>query len=282
MHRVERQQHLLVLIDGTADSRAVLDPLRGGLVTRFSVAGRELLYLDEATYLDPTANVRGGVPVLFPFPGKLADDRYTFGGQVGSMKQHGFARTRAWEVAGSGTDNGAFVELTLTSDELTRAVYPWDFQVRLTYRLKGRELAFEVDVHNPGPAPLPFGLGFHPYFAVPQAEKAAARIPSLATTSFDNRSKMVGPFSGLDLTSDEVDQHLIDHRSCTMTLEGPGGSIEVHAEPEPARWVVWTLRDRDFVCVEPWTCPGDALNTGDALTILPPQGSSRFVMTLRA
>jgi galactose mutarotase-like enzyme len=34
--------------------------------------------------------------------------------------------------------------------------------------------------------------------------------------------------------------------------------------------VIWTLRGRDFVCLEPWTCPGDALNTGAGLLFLAP------------
>jgi galactose mutarotase-like enzyme len=32
--------------------------------------------------------------------------------------------------------------------------------------------------------------------------------------------------------------------------------------------VVWTLEGKDFVCVEPWTCPGNALNTGERLMTL--------------
>jgi galactose mutarotase-like enzyme len=38
--------------------------------------------------------------------------------------------------------------------------------------------------------------------------------------------------------------------------------------------VVWTLAGRDFVCVEPWTAPADALNTGESLITLAP-GESR-------
>ena len=56
------------LTDG--DAAATVVPERGGLVTRFAVGARELLYLDPATLADPTKNVRGGVPVLFPFAGR--------------------------------------------------------------------------------------------------------------------------------------------------------------------------------------------------------------------
>src|SRR3954463_4417330 len=89
----------VVLEDATAGARVALAPTRGGMVTRFEVAGRPVLFLDAATLVDETKNVRGGKPVLFPSPGPLAGDRFTRDGKSGSMKQHGFARQRAWSVA---------------------------------------------------------------------------------------------------------------------------------------------------------------------------------------
>src|SRR5687767_10361614 len=91
-------------------TRAVLAPDRGGIVTRLAVDGRELFYLDEATLLDRSKNVRGGNPVLFPSPGPLANDRFTWGGKTGSMKQHGFARQRAWTMKDV-TNTSATLEL---------------------------------------------------------------------------------------------------------------------------------------------------------------------------
>ena len=34
--------------------------------------------------------------------------------------------------------------------------------------------------------------------------------------------------------------------------------------------MIWALRGRDFICLEPWTCPGDALNTGKDVLVLAP------------
>ena len=53
------------------DTRVEIAPARGALVTRLVVKGQELLYLDRATLDDPSKNVRGGIPVLFPFAGRL-------------------------------------------------------------------------------------------------------------------------------------------------------------------------------------------------------------------
>ena len=65
----------VVLSDTVEGSRVTVVPSRGALVTSLFARGREWLYLDEATLRDRTQNVRGGVPVLFPSPGKLAGER---------------------------------------------------------------------------------------------------------------------------------------------------------------------------------------------------------------
>src|SRR3546814_7932639 len=49
--------------------RVVVDvmPHLGALVSRLTVGGTPVLYLDHATLDSPTAAVRGGIPLLFPF-----------------------------------------------------------------------------------------------------------------------------------------------------------------------------------------------------------------------
>src|SRR5262249_3495910 len=153
---------------------------------------------------DRTANVRGGNPVLFPSPGKLVDDTWQRGGQRGSMKQHGFARNLAWEVAASGTDDGAWATLRLEASDATRPQYPWDFRAEYTSRLRAGSMAIRMRIANRGPEPMPFGVGFHPYFAVADAEKASVRIATRATRAFDNVGKREISFSGFDLTASEV------------------------------------------------------------------------------
>ncbi|MGH7295212.1 MAG: galactose mutarotase, partial [Polyangiaceae bacterium] len=196
------------LRDDDAGSLVALSPARGAIVTRFRVGERELLYLDESTLLDPGKNVRGGIPLLFPSPGKLAGDRFERAGRSGSMKQHGFARDVAWRPRSSGAD-GRTATLGIESTDATRAVYPWDFRASVTYALRGRCLRLEFAVDNTGAAPMPFAFGIHPYFLV--ADKAAARIATKATRAFDNVTKSEGPFHGFDLTAREVDLHLLDH-----------------------------------------------------------------------
>lgn len=264
----------IALEDTDAGSRVLIAPTRGGLVTRFRVGSDDVLYLDESTLRDPSKNVRGGIPVLFPTPGKLEGDSWSYLGHSGQLKQHGFARNMPWRVARTATDDAAVCTLRLVSDADTHGMWPWEFDLEHRVSLSGRTLHIEQRLHNPGHFPMPFGLGFHPYFRVPQADKARARIDTGATRAWDNVKKAEVELHGIDLTAEEADLHLLDHGRSDSALERPGGSVRVRASQDYQRWVIWTLSGRDFVCLEPWTSPGNALNTGDGLLVQEP-GATR-------
>lgn len=273
---------LVVLEDERSHSRVVLSPRRGGIVSSFRVGERELLYCDDATLRDASKNVRGGIPVLFPSPGKLENDRWQHAGRNGSMKQHGFARTEAWDVQELAPTSGR-VTLGLDANERTRVQFPWAFHAELDFKLDRAKLRIDFRLQNKDSHPLPFALGFHPYFQVD--DKANARIDTRATRAFDNVSKTAQAFRGFDFTKPEVDLHLLDHDSSESALHyADGATLALRASDEFALWVVWSLLDKPFICVEPWTAPGNALNTGDRLLELEPGAAhaSFFELELRA
>jgi galactose mutarotase-like enzyme len=251
------------------EARVELIPSRGALVTRMSVGGDELLYLDESTVVDPAKNVRGGIPVLFPSAGKLPGDTYPVGRQAYSLPQHGFARKLPWTVRQSEED---LLVVGLTSSAQTLSQFPWRFDAQLTFSLEGSQLVIDFDVENQDTRPLPVHLGFHPYFFVPQSSKAASSVATAATRAWDNRQGKVVPFTGLDLTADEVDLHLLDHAEAGTVLHRGPGRRPVHLSwsLEFQRLVVWTLQGKDFVCVEPWTASAGALATGQGLIAVAP------------
>lgn len=263
------------LVDGS--SVVEIAPQRGGMVTRFAVGERELFYLDEATLRDPTKNVRGGNPVLFPSPGPLANERFTWGGRSGSMKQHGFARNRPWTVVEA---SARATTLELRSDDVSHAQFPWDFVLRFRHELSGARLRITQRIENIGDAPMPFAAGFHPYFLVRDADKAKTTIPTGATRAFDNVTKEEVDVAGpIDLRQKEVDLHLFDHGTSEARFDFEGGArVIVRGSPEYRRWVIWTLAGKDFVCLEPWTAGADALNReGDVLVVGPRETKELFV-----
>lgn len=231
------------LTDGEAAATVV--PARGGLVTRFAVGARELLFLDPATLADPTKNVRGGVPVLFPFAGRPPPGS--------ALKQHGFARTLPWAVE---VHERTRLVCALESTAATRAAFPHDFRLALTVGLAAPELTLSFRLTNHGDAPMPLHFGLHPYFFVPLAEKAAAGVDTDARTAFDNRTGQTGPLPPLRFGADEVDLHLLDHQAPGTRL---AGHVALSWSPNFTTLVLWTLPGQPFICVEPWSAPAGTL-----------------------
>lgn len=252
-------------LHGEKGARATIVPERGAIVTSLVLGGHELLYLDGETLRDPSKNVRGGIPVLFPSPGKLAGDAWSRDGHGGAMKQHGFARNMAFTVSHEAPGEATLV---LEDSEPTRAQYPYKFALTLSFRLMHDALRMEVTVANHDAVDLPFGFGLHPYFAVLESEKGATRIESGATRAFDNVKKAEISVDGLDLVRDELDYHLLDHGCTESALTWFGRTVRIRGSFEFTRWVVWTVRGKDYVCLEPWTCPANALNDGQGLLVL--------------
>jgi galactose mutarotase-like enzyme len=267
---IDGPPRLLELRDTEARSLAVLAPDRGGMLTRFQVGETEVLYLDEVSFANAPASVRGGVPVLFPTPGKLTGDEWRREGREGRLRRHGFARDLPWTLVRTDTEQAASATLRLQASDATRNDYPWLFQLDYTYSLAGAAVTIEQRIQNASQQPMPFAAGLHPYFNVRDAEKAGVRLDTPATRAFDHLVKQDLELAGLDLTQKEVDIHLRDHGSSTAAMSFEGRTVKVACSPEMTHWVVWTLAGWDFVCLEPWTSPGDALNTGDGLLWLSP------------
>ena len=259
----------MVVVLTQGDSVAEVVPERGALVSRFVVEGEPILFLDESTLATPGKNVRGGIPVLFPSPGVLPGGTYTAEGRPSTMRRHGFARDLPWEVR---SREDARVVMALGHTDETLREFPWRFEARLAVALRGTALHLTFSAENRDTRPMPLHLGYHPYFHVPQASKAAASVETNATRAYDNRAGAPVAFTGWDLTGPEVDLHLLDHSMQGTTLErGPGlRPVELAWSPSFTTVVVWTLEGRDFVCVEPWTAPGGALQTGHGLLSVAP------------
>lgn len=145
-----------------------------GAVRRMIVAADD--FADQ-----PTRPGRNGTPVLFPYPNRVRDGRYSFGGKDYQLPItnapnaiHGFAISANWTVAARGVDDtgAAFVvgrfHLAEHAPEM-RAAWPTDAILEIRYALKGRRLDMTVTVTNPTDADLPYGFGIHPYFRCPFA-----------------------------------------------------------------------------------------------------------------
>jgi galactose mutarotase-like enzyme len=273
-----------VLRDGEAEAEVV--PGRGGLVSRFRVRGRKVLAEDDEAVQGGGRNVRGGIPILFPTAGKLAGDRYTAGGVTRELRQHGFARDLTWRVERREGDGPARLSMELVSTTETLRLFPWEFRLAFVVELSGPSLRILQSYENRAAAPMPLHAGFHPYFAVADREKGSARVELPTARAWDKAAGRDVLLENADLTAAEVSLGSPGPAGAAAAnvarLRAPSlGMVEVEASPELGHWVVWTLGGRDFVCLEPWTAAGDALNTGEGLLFVPPGGRKEMALEIR-
>lgn len=225
-------------------------PQRGAIVTSLIIDGIEALYLDQSTFDDPSKNVRGGVPVLFPIVGPVDGGEYEWEGQRYRLNQHGFARTSVWTVLEHAPDR---LLLELLDSEESLAQYPFSFRYRLEYIAQADGLRIEQTIENRGAQPMPAQFGFHPYFAVGEKERLALDLP---ITSFrDNKSEAGGPFPGFDFERPEIDWAFPGPTAPRASMKDPERGLQIDLDYGSAYgWLVfWTLHGSPFVCIEPWS-----------------------------
>jgi len=274
------------VLDGDGN-RADIWPARGFNCFRWTVQGREFLYADPQ-FLEGSSPTRTGIPILFPFPNRIRDGRFTWEGKQFQLPIndpakknaiHGFACQRPWRVVDQGADaTSAWItgEFHGSRDAPEcRSLWPADYRLRVTYRLASACLRIETMVDNTDCIPLPFGVGFHPYIRI-IGDNLPIRVPaknywelqeSLPTGSrkpVEGARDLNGwkPFA--ELTLDDILADL------SPTWGPPGlcfrGGImqepplEVFTSPSFREAVVFTPPHRQAFCIEPYTCTTDAIN----------------------
>jgi len=227
-------------------------PDLGAIVSQVSVRGHDLLYLEEATLASPTGAVRGGIPLLFPFAGELEGGRLNATGT--ELPRHGFARRKRWDVTSASDDA---IAMRLAPDDDIRTQYPFAFDVHQLVTAVPRGTRLELHVQNHDRRSLPVAPGWHPYFPCPSSRKREC----LAAVVRPAELPLAEPLScdlNVPAPSGRTDFALPDLGTVSLTYSSQLQTLEV-----------WTLADRDFVCVEPWCGPSNLINTSNAVTIAP-------------
>lgn len=279
----QQQYKTYILSDETAGSQIEVVPERGGIITRWRIQGQEIFYLDTERFTHPDLSVRGGNPILFPICGNLPDNIYTHNGKRYTLKQHGFARDLPWDVTQQETKDKASLTVVLNSNEETKAVYPFDFQLAFTYQLQGNTLEVHQEYKNLSSIPMPFSAGFHPYFLCGDKNQLEVAIPSGRYQ--DNKTKEFHSFNGkFDFNQDEIDFAFGELTSKSASVTDNSRKLKLTLDYDDIyTWLVfWTVKGKEFYCLEPWTATRNALNTGDNLTVLAPGASCTASFRLTA
>lgn len=316
-----------VLEDAAGRCRAEVWPSHGFNCLRWQVRLPDTNWGD-ALYVAPDwetnpVPTRSGHPILFPFPNRFREGTFTFDGKTyhlplnestGTHAIHGFTPRNPWRVVGAeSTPHHAALsgEFRLSVDRPDSvALWPADFRLTVTYRLSPERLRVEARVANVDSRPLPWGLGYHPYFRVPTAGgdvsqyvvraagnrlwEAVGNIPTGArrpvSGEIDFRAgRVLGPLT-LDHLFGTVGAYRTDPDGlCEVAhLSAPpaAGGLSIWVSAEFRELLLFTPPHRQAVAVEPYTCATDAANLAAAgidsgWVVLPPGGETTSIVEYR-
>jgi aldose 1-epimerase len=309
-----------------AESIAIRDPQTGSTAEvllsrgfnchRFTavVRGRpvEVLYAPPGFASGQERPSRGGIPLLFPFPGRIAGTTFRWQGREYPLEAgdgrgnaiHGFVMWRTWRVVEQSDSRVVGQFHAWRDDPSLKAHWPADFRLTASYALQANTLRAEYLVENPGDVPLPCGLGTHPYFRVPLAGGAAddcivklpvsARweladmLPTGRRLEVDNAAALQAGTRFGDLAFDDVFSGLsFADGWCTASVHDPAAGVTVTQRFDRTfrECVVFTPPHREAICIEPYTCVPGAFDLAErgidaGLRIVSPGESLRAVVEI--
>ena len=284
------------LRDHSAGSSALVIPRLGNNLMSFVAAmpdGRRLEAILGAPAGTTAGNAwRWGNPILFPFPNRVRDARYTFEGRPyrldANMPEghhlHGLVCYLPWRVERAAPESrGAMVLCAFKSEEHPDVLrqYPFSFRLAVAYILSGNTLTCEAEVRNLGTNTLPMGFGLHPYFRVPLAPGGSRKecliaVPANRMWQLDVEKLPTGNQEPVPPELDfrrprPLDDTYLDHSYTDLVREAgqticrlndPRAGVELVEEfgPEFPELVVLAPSDRSTVSFEPYSCVTDAIN----------------------
>jgi aldose 1-epimerase len=249
--------------------------------------------------------------VLAPWPNRLTDGSYRYGGRdcqapINELGRntaiHGLVRWLDWSpVAHESTS------VTLSCAVRPQPGYEWQLDLEATYALDDTGLTVTIQAVNADTDRAPFGVGFHPYLTLGTTSIDRLQLTVPATSSLDSSGpdglpEMV-PVAAtpLDFTeprrigSIQLDTcfgglvHGDDRRAVARLADPDGRSVRLWVDDAFRYLMVYTAdqvgrpeRRRKAIAIEPMTCPPDAFRSGTDLIELEPGESWRGMWGLKA
>ena len=214
-------------------------------------------------------------PVLFPIVGTLKDNSYFYKDQEYNLSRHGFARDSDFEVIQSSENQVVF---SLKASEATKKVYPFEFELHLTYTLLETKLELKYTVINKDSVAIPFSIGAHPAFALPKNFESYV-------LEFEAQETLTCFALENDLVSDSKFEIKLEDKKLPLqyaTFENDALIIKALQSKEitildrnkPSLKVtfndfnnlgIWTKVGAPFICIEPWLGYSDTIHSNGNL-----------------
>lgn len=296
MHRIDLQ-------DASGTCNASVLPEFGFNLFRLTVDGDELLWSHADIEQGTTRPSGSGLPILFPFPGRLAGNTFAWNNRKYLLQSddglghaiHGFVLDRAWRVVDqqSSEVTGEF-QASLDAPELAEQ-WPSDFRIRCRYVLQSTGLHASYFVENMGDESLPCGLGTHAYFRVPNNEVAAEKcllqfsakthwqLDNMLTVGDGSQQRVNEQYeqfrAGLAISKLQLDDVFSDivfvdgQAKASIVDQSPSRKMTLTWDEYCGTCVVYIPPHREAICIEPCSLvPGGFGFTGndEGLQVLTP------------
>lgn len=265
--------------------------------------GRDLVVPFAAEEVRP--GYRGAT--LAPWPNRVVDGRYTFGGRQHVLALSDPGRPNALHGLAAWLDYAVVTEsgdsVTLAATIVPQVGYPWRVRVETTFALTSDGLTQTVVATNESPDAAPFGTGPHPYLVAGPSPLDTWTFSLDAAQVLEVTADTLAPTALADVAGSErfdwgaprvLGVVEIDHAFTSVTesvarLTDPTGTgvamtwdaacpwVQIHTADQPSGAA--HPAHRAGLAVEPMTCAPDAFNADrydyDAgLLILDPGGQA--------
>jgi aldose 1-epimerase len=287
-------------------------PSIGNIAYSMTVHGKNVLFTPYKTLAEMKAQpAMGGVPFLEPWANRLNQDafyangkKYLLNPDLGNVRRDGNQKpihglllfTPYWKVTrieAGGQSARVTSRLEFWRYPELMAQFPFAHAVEMTYTLAAGSLEVETLVENQSSDPMPVGVGYHPYFQLPDTPRdqwnvhVAARdhlelSPLLIPTGARTPVSLPDPASLATTQLDDVFSQLVrgkDGRAEFWVAAG-GKKVSVIYGPKYTVAVIYAPPGKDFICLEPMSAITDAFNLAHQgiykeLQSIPPGGSWR-------
>jgi len=248
---------------------ATIDP-KGAELKSLKDRSREFIWEGDPKYWAKHS------PVLFPIVGTLRNNTYLYEGKVHAMSRHGFARDNTFHIKDQTEDS---VTMVLEANHDTKRMYPFDFELQLKYTLNENSLTIDYTVFNRGDKKMPFALGAHPAFALPNKFSSYSlkfeKVEELVSTQLES-DLLSAKTTTLEANEGilPLDYKLFENDALIFTnlqsravdiLEGDNPLLRVSFEKFP-HLGIWTKDKAAFVCIEPWQGHSDKADCSGNIT----------------
>ncbi|MBS45792.1 MAG: aldose epimerase [Nocardioides sp.] len=268
----------------------------GGALRTLTHEGRDLV--DGFGEDEMSGGGRG--QLLVPWPNRVRDGKYTFGGRdlqlpltepKRSNASHGLARWAAWTPGEHAADR-----VSLHYRVMAQTGYPWLVDLTVTYAVGTDGLTVTQTAANRSADPAPYACGAHPYLTVGDGpvDSWELLLPAATRSVTDDRLIPVGsePVDGTAYDFREaraLGDVALNHGFTDLERDADGRTTVALRDPasgrrtslwvtDPVRWVLLYTADdvpasaRRSLAVEPMTANADAFRSGEDLLVLAPAG----------